>query len=83
MSFSAQGRESRKLTLPPDGNVGSGRYIFPRKGERKNFPYGVELSNSLFHVGNLMKRDLAQYAKNTYDADKITAKTRSDWLVQV
>ena len=70
------------MTLLLDGNAGSGQYISPRKGERQNFPYGVELSKGVFHVGNLMKRDLAKYAKNVYNADTITNDIRSNWLVQ-
>ena len=80
--FNTVGVYEQQVTLLLDGNAGSGQYISPRKGERQNFPYGVELSNSVFHVGNLMKRDLAQYAQKVYDADKITRQIRSHWLVQ-
>ena len=80
--FHTVGVYEQQVTPPLDGNAGSGQYIFPRKGERQNFPYGVELSTSVFHVGNLMKRDLVQYAQKVYGADKITQQIRSDWLVQ-
>ena len=76
-------RLMQQVTLPVDGKAGSGHYIFARKGERSKFPYGAELSNSLFHVGTLMQRDLMQYAQKAYDTDTITQKIQRDWLVQV
>ena len=81
--FDTVGVYSQQVTLPANGNSGSGHYIFPRKGARTKFSYGTELSNSLFHIGRLMERDLQQYARQVYDADKIGNKIRSDWLVQV
>ena len=81
--FDTVGFYSQQVTLPANGNSGSGHYIFARQSDRTKFPYGVELSNNLYHVGNLMERDLQQYARQVYDASTVSCKIRSDWLVQV
>ena len=70
--FDTVGVYSQQVTLPANGNSGSGHYIFARRGDRTKFPYGAELSNSLFHVGSLMERDLQQYARQVYDASIVT-----------